>query len=106
MWDLKCLAAALCFLTSNVLFVVHGALLMRGSDSQESASDAALHDAAYDASKENSAVHPTSFNFDYWKELDPAYIESRWAEREEQRPILMSAAVGVVYLQLMHLISM
>lgn len=31
----------------------------------------------------------------YWKELDPSYIERQWAQMESQRPIMMSAAVGI-----------
>lgn len=37
----------------------------------------------------------TSWNFDLWKELDPTYIETRWIQREDSRPIMMSAAVSI-----------
>lgn len=84
MWDHKCIAAALCFLTSNILFIVHGALMMKENNSNP-----------YDATKENSAVKPASYtpSFSYtdWKDLDPAYIESRWLERVDSRPIMMVA---------------
>ena len=80
MWDLKCLAAALCFLTSNVLWLVHGALMYKERS----------HDSAVDQKDERS------FNFEQWKMLDPAYIEERWVHRAAQRPIMMSAAVSVM----------
>ena len=41
----------------------------------------------------HSFIKPMSFNFEYWKELDPTYIELRWGDREKQRPIMMSAAL-------------
>jgi len=50
---------------------------------------------SYDANKENSAVKPASYTQSYsytdWKDLDPAYIESRWLERVDSRPIMMVA---------------
>ena len=42
----------------------------------------------------------TSWNFDLWKELDPATIETRWVQREDSRPIIMSAAVSVNYVHM------
>lgn len=76
MWDLKCLAAALCFLTSNVLFIVHGALVYKENEPNST-----------------DGSNRMKFSFGSWKELDPIYIESRWAEREQARPIMMSAAL-------------
>ena len=69
---------------------------------QGNANDGSINSMVYDDSnsyndnldKENSAIKPTSFNFEYWKELDPSYIESRWANREASRPLMMSAAVS------------
>ncbi len=103
MWDLKCIASALCFLTSNILFIVHGALMMRQSSSTQTANanDATIDNGIYDndnSYNENtdaahSMIKPMSFNYQYWKELDPTYIELRWGDRENQRPIMMSAAL-------------
>eukprot|EP00571_Detonula_confervacea_P016053 CAMPEP_0172307906 /NCGR_PEP_ID=MMETSP1058-20130122/8664_1 /TAXON_ID=83371 /ORGANISM="Detonula confervacea, Strain CCMP 353" /LENGTH=360 /DNA_ID=CAMNT_0013020213 /DNA_START=124 /DNA_END=1206 /DNA_ORIENTATION=+ len=82
MWDLKCLAAAICFLTSNILFIVHGALVMKENNSNS------------DNTSDGNTMH---FSFESWKDLDPSYIETRWANREQQRPIMMSAAlIGAV----------
>ncbi|KAL7552778.1 hypothetical protein ACHAWF_016022 [Thalassiosira exigua] len=101
MWDLKCLAAAACFLTSNILFVVHGVLMMKQaqSDQASNANDGSggtagyMSGNAYDPAKEQSVVKPMSFHYEYWKDLDPVYIESRWVDREQSRPIMMSAAL-------------
>lgn len=104
MWDLKCIAAALCFLTSNILFIVHGVIMMETHNAQShtaDANDGSINNGVYDSSnsyndnldKEQSAIKPTSFNFENWKELDPAYIEARWDNREQSRPIMMSAAL-------------
>lgn len=73
MWDLKCIIAALCFVTSNILFIIHGALMMNDDS--------------------NTAVAGAELTRAYWKELDPSYIETQWTLRERQRPLMMSAAV-------------
>lgn len=75
MWDPKCLAAAICFLTSNVLFVVHGALEMK------------------EESNANGGNTNQYFNYESWKDLDPSYIEIRWVQHVAQRPIMMCAAL-------------
>ena len=85
MWDLKCIAAALCFFTSNILWVVHGALLMNSGSSYTQSSNAIGSSAnPYDPYKENDPVKPMNYNSEYWKDLDPDYIESRWVARGEQ----------------------
>lgn len=38
----------------------------------------------YDPYKENDPVKPMNYNSEYWKDLDPDYIESRWVARGEQ----------------------
>ena len=85
MWDLKCIASAVCFFVSNILFIVHGVIMMYSNNKAEQ-TDSSLED--------NTST--TSWNFDLWKELDPAYIETRWVQREDSRPIMMSAAVSVI----------
>ena len=103
MWDFKCLAAAACFLTSNILFIVHGVLMMYSSSDSSASSSGSYGSSShsmyddknpYDTTKEHSAVKPMNYQFQYWKDLDPEYIESRWVMRAEQRPIMMSAAVS------------
>ena len=80
MWDLKCIAAALCFTVSNILFVVHGALMHKSS--------------SHGSSNSSSTDTTTSgFSFESWKDLDPIYIESRWTEQHKQRAIVMCAAL-------------
>jgi len=102
MWDIKCIIAAICFLTSNTLFIVHGVLLMKEADHNShmaNANDSSVNQNIYgnsnnyDSNKANSAVKPTSYSFQNWKMLDPTYIESRWVEREAARPIMMCAAL-------------
>lgn len=47
-----------------------------------------------DNTNDSNAMH---FDFNSWKKLDPTYIETRWANREQSRPIMMSAAlIGAV----------
>lgn len=82
MWDFKCITAALCFLTSNILFIVHGALLMKYEHENN----------------HNNNVAGTELARAYWKELDPSYIQTIWAQRESQRPLLMCAAVRFCYI--------
>ena len=84
MWDLKCIVAALCFTVSNVLFVVHGVQQM---SSQSSTTTAVNQD---EDSRPHSYFH-SSTSFEQWKQLEPTYIESRWVQWAEQRPLLMCA---------------
>lgn len=76
MWDLKCIVAAICFTTSNILFIVHGAFLYKS------------HHTGQDDGSSNSG-----FSFNTWKQLDPTYIEERWEVQRNERPILMCAAL-------------
>jgi len=91
MWDLKCIAAALCFLTSNTLFIVNGAIMMKGHNHNSQSSNANGDDGSYDPNSTNKVT--ANWNFQSWKELDPSYIQERWLVRDEQRPIMMSAAL-------------
>lgn len=84
MWDLKCIASALCFLTSNVLFIVHGVSMMKEH-----------HTSSAEQGSSAASDNHHSFNGQEWKELNPTYIQERWVQREVQRPIMMSAAVSV-----------
>mmetsp|Transcript_22002 Transcript_22002/g.46300 ORF Transcript_22002/g.46300 Transcript_22002/m.46300 type:complete len:368 (-) Transcript_22002:219-1322(-) len=76
MWDLKCIVAAICFTTSNILFIVHGAFLYKS------------HHTGQDDGSSNSG-----FSFNTWKQLDPSYIEERWEVQRNERPILMCAVL-------------
>ena len=111
MLDLKCIAAALCFLVSNILFIVHGVLAMYGSQNSQmaNANDSNINQGVYDSDNNypdnkdavQSMAKPTSWNYEYWTDLDPVYIQERWVQREQQRPIMMSAAVSTLnYLSL------
>lgn len=111
MWDLKCIAAAICFLASNILFIIHGVLLTEENKSNTNtanANDGTIDNNYYDSNnsyndnqdKAHSMIKSTSFNFEVWKDLDPTYIESRWVAREESRAIMMTAAVSIVHLSL------
>ena len=82
MWDLKCVAAALCFTTSNVLYVVYGVRMMSGASH--------FHHTNGESGV-NGTVH--SFNFTNWKELNPTYIEESWVHREASRPVMTWAAL-------------
>ncbi|KAK1739456.1 hypothetical protein QTG54_009999 [Skeletonema marinoi] len=103
MWDSKCIAAAVCFTTSNILYVIHGALMMKqnSSSSQKIAdgNDATIFNGVYDdnnnynQAQTQSQYHPMNFNFTHWKDLDPIYIQSRWIQREDSRALMMSAAL-------------
>mmetsp|Transcript_22054 Transcript_22054/g.33201 ORF Transcript_22054/g.33201 Transcript_22054/m.33201 type:complete len:384 (-) Transcript_22054:62-1213(-) len=103
MWDSKCIAAAVCFTTSNILYVIHGALMMKqnSSSSQKIAdgNDATINNGVYDdnnnynQAQTQSQYHPMNFNFTHWKDLDPIYIQSRWIQREDSRALMMSAAL-------------
>jgi len=66
MWDIKCVASALCFIGSNALFFVNGFFMTRSHNSSNSSSSSS-----------------SSFSFSQWKELDPAYIEERWELRRK-----------------------
>mmetsp|Transcript_24302 Transcript_24302/g.52072 ORF Transcript_24302/g.52072 Transcript_24302/m.52072 type:complete len:362 (+) Transcript_24302:225-1310(+) len=74
-WDLKCFAAAACFLTSNILFIVHGMLTMRESKG------------------ENELESYSAFSMEKWQQLDPIYIKEQWRRRDEMRPVMMTAAL-------------
>ena len=73
MWDTKCIASAFCFTASNILYVIHGALLMKqkNSSSQQisNSNDAAINNNIYDDSNSynqaqtQSHYHPLNFNF-------------------------------------------
>ena len=73
-WDLKCLAAVACFVTSNVLFLVHSVQEM--------------------ANAPEGAQQPNYVSYDPLVELDPAYIEGQWSNRIASRHYLMAAAVS------------
>jgi len=74
MWDFKCIAAAICFTTSNILYIIHGALLMKQNSSSQSNSIATANDAAvnnniyddnnnYNQAQTHAQFHPMNFNF-------------------------------------------
>jgi hypothetical protein len=86
MWDLKCITAALCFLSSNVLFVVRGYLTMNSNK----------HAQEVMAEKNGVSVEDEDFNYEYWKLLDPTYVQYMWVQREMQRPLVIGASVRVV----------
>jgi len=96
MWDTKCIASAFCFTASNILYVIHGALLMK---QKSYANDAAINNNIFDDSNSynqaqtQSQYHPMNFDFTHWKDLDPTYIQSRWMQREESRVLMMAAAL-------------
>eukprot|EP01083_Nonionella_stella_P027500 75758_1 len=91
MMDFKCIAAALCFLTSNILFIVHGVSIMSQSKHHSEEAAAQTEHLVYD---ENGAtVTPLRFSFSTWKDLDPAYLQNRWLMTEQYRPIMMTAAL-------------
>src|SRR5210317_1448631 len=102
-WDLKCIASAICFTTSNILYVVHGALLMKQNHSTQehiaNENDATVNNNIYDDSNSynkaqaQAQYQPLNFNFTHWKDLDPIYIQSRWIQREDSRVIMMCAAL-------------
>mmetsp|Transcript_16761 Transcript_16761/g.30147 ORF Transcript_16761/g.30147 Transcript_16761/m.30147 type:complete len:384 (+) Transcript_16761:157-1308(+) len=100
MWDIKCIASALCFLTSNILFIVHGLIMMKGSDFTSN-KPADGSDETFTASgtkisyTDSGAVELTreSFSFSAWKDLDPSYIRSRWEARDESRAMMITAAL-------------
>ena len=79
MWDLKCIAAALCFLVSNILFIVHGVLAMYGSQNSQmaNANDSNIDQGVYDSDNNypgnkdavQSMAKPTSWNYEYWTDL-------------------------------------
>eukprot|EP00985_Skeletonema_marinoi_P002313 scaffold967_cov125-Skeletonema_marinoi.AAC.1 len=99
MWDSKCIAAAVCFTTSNILYVIHGALMMKqnSSSSQKIAdgNDATINNGVYDdnnnynQAQTQSQSHPMNFNF------TSAWILSRGGRRLVG-PHLLMASLGVV----------
>lgn len=86
-WDLKCISAALCFVFSNVLFIVHQLQENANSSSQS-------NDANYNVNKASSSVKPVNYR-EYWKDLDPAYIERQWSDRNMSKYFLMVASVRI-----------
>ena len=87
-WDLKCLAAAFCFVVSNVLFVVHMVQEMARAPARQPSY------ASYDPDQAHSAAKPANYGFESLKDLDPVYIEGQWADRLASRHYLMVAAVS------------
>jgi len=90
-WDLKCLAAALCFVTSNVLFIVH--MVQEMTNDPDGGATRKPNYASYDPEKANSAVKPASYGMEYLKDLDPTYIEGQWSDRLAWRHYLMVASL-------------
>mmetsp|Transcript_14434 Transcript_14434/g.29831 ORF Transcript_14434/g.29831 Transcript_14434/m.29831 type:complete len:344 (+) Transcript_14434:100-1131(+) len=75
MWDIKCIAAAMCFATSNILFAVHTSrLLLRPNLTDD------------DEEEGTSSI-------ELWKELNPTHIQGQWARMSEERPIMASASL-------------
>jgi hypothetical protein len=75
MWDLKCIAAAACFTLSNCLYTFYGVLQMRATSQ------------ARDGSSEYFN------NFTHWKQLDPFYIQVKWFNFADLRPVLTWAGL-------------
>lgn len=94
MVDKKCLMAALCFLVSNSLFITHGLVVMKQRKAHQhhpnTKDETYKHN--YDDQKGYTAK-PVGWSFNSWKELDPEYIQERWAVREESRWLMMTAAL-------------
>ena len=42
---------------------------------------------------DNTDNEDEDFNYEYWKLLDPTYIQYLWGQSEIQRPIMMSASL-------------
>ena len=91
MWDIKCIASALCFLTSNVLFLVRGYLAAYASAHAQSVMAEKNGDGA------TTDAGGPDYNYEYWRELDPTYVEYRWMERESHRPLMISASVSSIH---------
>jgi hypothetical protein len=92
MWDLKCIASALCFLASNVLFLVRGYLAAYANAHAQSV----MADNNGDASSSVASGGTNAgmeYNYEYWKQLDPTYVQYKWMERESHRPLVISASV-------------
>ena len=53
---------------------------------------------------DNDQTKPSDWNFELWKDLDPDYIESRWIEREQSRPLMMCAVVSLFFYIIVHMI--
>ncbi|KAL7515565.1 hypothetical protein ACHAXN_012725 [Cyclotella atomus] len=75
MWDLKCIAAAACFTLSNLLYTIYGVLQMRAISHDDGTSTDSLH------------------NFTNWKELDPIYIQKKWFDSADTRPLMTWAGL-------------
>ena len=52
---------------------------------------------------DNDQAKPSNWDFELWKDLDPDYIESRWIEREQSRPLMMCAVVSLFFYIFMHI---
>ena len=78
MWDLKCIAAATSFTISNILYTIYGIQRMYGTTSSHSHNENSI---------DIESTHPMH-NFTHWKELDPEYIQERWEQSIELRPIM------------------
>ena len=52
---------------------------------------------------DNDQAKPSDWNFELWKDLDPDYIESRWIEREQSRPLMMCAVVSLFFYIFVHI---
>jgi hypothetical protein len=88
MWDLKCIAAALCFLVSNILYLVRGYLTMHAN--------ARTQEVMADKNGVSGPSTAEDFNYEYWKQLDPTYLQYNWMERESQRPLMIGASVSAI----------
>ena len=55
---------------------------------------------------DNDQAKPSNWDFELWKDLDPDYIESRWIEREQSRPLMMCAVVSLFSYIFVYMISM
>eukprot|EP00986_Skeletonema_menzelii_P012188 scaffold6609_cov141-Skeletonema_menzelii.AAC.10 len=109
MWDFKCIAAAICFTTSNILYVVHGALLMKQNSSSQNISsenDATINNNIYDdnnnynQAQAHSHFHPINFNFTVSAHYVSAIAVTpttydHWGRRLVG-PHLLMASLGVV----------
>lgn len=92
MWDLKCIASALCFLSSNVLYIVRGFMTMNANK----------HAQEVMAEKNGVSVEDEDFNYEYWKLLDPTYVQYMWVQREMQRPLMIGASVSYLISSCLH----
>jgi len=95
MWDIKCIASALCFLTSNILFIVHGLITMNGSNQRADGGDKTYTQSTKVSFTDSGAATMTTetSSFSAWKDLDPSYIRSRWEVRDESRAMMITAAL-------------